>query len=91
MDKIFKMKKNEYVVLTVKGWDGSRILGLFSSIDEAKKVREEFLLSGGPDSNFQKEEFYLDIVELGNVSTACEIFMNCSTSENVTTRKHIYS
>ena len=90
MDKISKMKKNEYVVLTVKGWDGSRILGLFSSIDEANKVRKKFLLDG-PDSELQKEEFYLDIVKLGGVSTACEIFMNCSSSENLTTRKHIYS
>ena len=85
------MNGNKYAVLTVKGWDGSRILGLFTSTEEARKVRDTFLKRSAPLKNELQEEFYIDVVELGKLSSACEIFMNSKeTTANTTTRKHIY-
>ncbi|MBM93962.1 MAG: hypothetical protein CMF51_04355 [Legionellales bacterium] len=84
------MNNKQCVVLTVKGWDGSRILGVFSSVEEAKAVKASFLSSNPQSDNFQKEEFILDVVDFGRVSKACEIYMDSGSSERATTRKHIY-
>ncbi len=87
------MGNNEFAVLTVKGWDGSRILGLFSTMDEASKVRDEFRseVKSNATGSLNNEEFYIDIVQLGEVSKACEIYMGSNDPDtSTTTRKHIY-
>ncbi len=86
------MSDNEYAVLTVKGWDGSRILGLFKTVLQATKFRDDFIQeSGGLRSDF-KDEFYIDVLRMGKISNACEIRMRAEdTATNTTTRKHIYS
>ena len=84
------MNDKQCVVLTIKGWDGSRILGVFSSIEEAKAVKANFLSSNPQSEGFQKEEFILDVVDFGKVSKACEIYMDTGSNEGATTRKHIY-
>ena len=87
------MGNGEFVVLTVKGWDGSRILGLFSSMEEASKIRDEFMseTKSSTTGSIKDEEFYLDVVQLGEVSKACEIYMGSNDHDSsTTTRKHIY-
>ena len=84
------MGDNEYAVLTVKGWDGSRILGLFKTVLQATKFRDDFIQECG-GSDF-KDEFYIDVLRMGKISNACEIRMRAEdTATNTTTRKHIYS
>ena len=83
------MKDAEYAILTVKGWDGSRILGLFSSIEEATKFRDKF--NKESTVNGFSDEFYIDVMKLGAASSACEIMMTPEdVAANTTTRKHIY-
>lgn len=84
------MNNNEFVILTVKGWDGSRILGLFPSMSEANKVKDGFCKNETSPNDLHKEEFIFDIVRLGELSNACEIYMDSETLQNTTTRKHIY-
>jgi len=82
--------QKQCVVLTVKGWDGSRILGVFAGIDEAKAIKASFINDNPKSDNFQKEEFIFDVVDFGRVSKACEIYMDSGLNKGATTRKHIY-
>lgn len=83
------MKDADYVILTVKGWDGSRILGIFSSIEEATRFRDQFTKNNEP--NGFNDEFYIDVMKLGQTSNSCEILMTPEDmAANTITRKHIY-
>ena len=85
------MSDNEYAILTVKGWDGSRILGLFETVRQATQFRDDFIQRSGILKNDFRDEFYIDVLRMGKISNSCEIRMGAEdAATNTTTRKHIY-
>ena len=70
--------ESNYVVLTVRGWDGSRILGVFNNKQSARAAALS-LVEGKKNSannrmsELHKEEFFLDVVNLGQISVGSTI------------------
>ena len=93
---------SDYVILSVRGWDGSRLLGVFESKDAAKKaVADHMKERGEPTTEFlkmHKEEYFLDVVKSGVISVGSTMSVNGEsiTGENtesydVIVRTHLYS
>tara|TARA_B100001094_G_scaffold331957_1_gene402085 strand:- start:3863 stop:4129 length:267 start_codon:yes stop_codon:yes gene_type:complete len=78
------------VILTIKGWDGSRILGVFDSMEAANAVKINFL----KEKNIQKndyresEEFIFDVVEINKVSKSCTLYASSDSDQII--RNHVY-
>ena len=83
-----------FVILTVRGWDGSRILGLFKNKEEALAAKNEMLNRHTPDTlavyTTNKEEYIFDTVTLGRSSYGCEILMSSASDCSLLFRKHLY-
>lgn len=79
-----------YVILTIKGWDGSRILGVFDSMEAAKSVKENFLEEKTEQKSDyrQLEEFIFDVVEINKVSKSCQLYASSDSDQII--RTHIY-
>jgi len=88
-----RRKLSNCVVLTIKGWDGSRILGVFESIDKAKEVQKQFLKPKAAKENkyVPEEEFIFDILEMNKISRSCQIIASSSDSNDQLVRTHTYS
>ena len=87
-------ESNTFVILTVRGWDGSRILGLFSNHDEAMLAKERLMSDNRGNTTIYsgvKEEYIFDLVKLGKSSHGCEIIMNSTNEGGVTFRNHLYA
>tara|TARA_A200000159_G_scaffold163460_1_gene189774 strand:- start:9441 stop:9695 length:255 start_codon:yes stop_codon:yes gene_type:complete len=70
------------VVVSHRGWDGSRILGIFNDIDSAKLATKDFIYD--PD----REELIFDIMKVGKISkSACHTMQGRS---GIVERKHQY-
>ena len=70
----------DVIVLTSKGWDGSRILGVFLDLESAKK---EIINNITPINNRKtppKEEAILDFVKIGKSCKSIFIEFNCDPS-----------
>jgi hypothetical protein len=79
----------EVVVLTIKGWDGSRILGVYSCIEKAKLCQESFM-KDNTNVDYFKEEFEFDIINIDNLSIGTNTTVSSEHARNTLVRKHIY-
>jgi len=73
------------VVVSVSGWDGSRILGVFKSEKEALELCE----NAGFDTSH--ETFHLDIVEVNQISTHTELVIDGSKKAGGLVKVHVYN
>lgn len=83
-----------YIVVTIRGWDGNRILGVFSDEKSAIAAKERMIADSGEISTEKSrgEEFIFDVVELDKSSYGCQILMSSSSKEQGHTfRNHLYS
>ena len=80
------MDQKNLVVVSHKGWDGSRVIGVFNTVDEALEVLKSFTY------DFERgEELVIDIVEMGKLSTSCHHIYNKEQSDkSILQRKHSY-
>ena len=86
------------VVLSIRGWDGSRILGVYSDEGLARSAALQYAAQKSMNTSTVQEEFILDVVEMNNVSKCIEIcaspnadtVANSKISVPVVTRKHMY-
>ena len=88
----------QHVIMSLKGWDGTRILGVFDSMSSAEIARDEFLKTKGPKTKAQEnlyfpEEFFFDVVNVNMISIASEQLASCSREsvDNTIIRNHIYN
>ena len=75
------MSDTNVVVVSHRGWDGNRILGVFSSKDVAIEATKNFKLA-------ENEELVLDIMKLGCVSVSCG---STHTGKSIIERHHSYT
>jgi|TARA_B110000467_G_C18230669_1_gene428528 hypothetical protein len=79
----------EVVILTIKGWDGSRILGVYSCMSEAKACQDSFVKDNS-GSNRPPEEFEFDVINIDHLSIGSTITVSTDNTCNTLTRKHVY-
>ena len=72
------------VVASVKGWDGTRVLGVFNNEETALKLCEV----AGFDVN--GEDFYLDFVEMNKISEYQTLLMDTELPSRNFKRIHVY-
>ena len=72
------------VVASIKGWDGTRVLGVFDSEENAMRVCE----AAGFD--VVGEDFYLDFVEVNKVSQCQTLLMDTELATKNFKRIHVY-
>ena len=70
------------VIVSHRGWDGSRILGIFNSLDEAKDVTKDFIYDS------EKDELIFDIMEIGKLSLSA--YHKMQDNNGVIERNHHY-
>ncbi len=81
--------------MSLKGWDGTRILGVFDSMKSAETARDDFL-KNQKRTETQKElyfpeEFFFDVVSINMISEGCSMLSSSSAENNHTVvRNHIY-
>ena len=82
----------EFVIVTLRGWDGSRIIGVFSSMEMAMGARENFSKAHPQKGDTLKDEFIFDVVNLNQLSSGLEItaYSPSRNPENVVIRNHRY-
>lgn len=83
------------IILTIRGWDGTRILGVFKDIESAKAAAIQFskVEVKEKESNFE-EEFFLDVVTVGKIAIGSSFTSsNQSDSDPLSfiVRDHLYS
>ena len=73
------------VIASIRGWDGTRILGAFESEDKAMSLCR--------DAGFDVDgdEFYIDIVEINQVSDSQNLVLDPDTTSRNFKRIHVYS
>tara|TARA_A200000159_G_C7037347_1_gene220577 strand:+ start:264 stop:518 length:255 start_codon:yes stop_codon:yes gene_type:complete len=82
--------KQSCVVLSIKGWDGTTILGTYSSISEAKKAGHKYVTSGNNKKDIFDEEIILDVTTSSMLATSKEINRECEGKITVITKTHRY-
>jgi len=89
------MKEEMYVIVTIRGWDGNRILGVFSNEEAARAAKDEYHkdINGEKEKQFlQDEEFMFDFVELNRSSCGSSMVVNSSSiDQGCTFRNHLYN
>ena len=86
------------VVLSIRGWDGTRILGVYSNVGLAKAAASRYAIQKSVNTSKVQEEFILDVVDVNNISQCIEIcaspnpdnVVSGNVSVPVVTRRHIY-
>jgi len=73
---------DEAIIVSHMGWDGTRIVGLFSSREEAIEAVADFKL------NSEKESLIFDIMRVGKLSKSC--MAEQSGKARIIERHHIY-
>ena len=79
--------KKETIMLTIasaRSWDGTRILGVFESEEEAFRLCRE----AGFDVD--SDEFYIDIVEINKVSSSQNLILDTASTTRNFKRIHVY-
>ncbi len=84
--------------MSLKGWDGTRILGVFDSMSSAELARDNFLSSQKKRTEVQEkmyfpEEFFFDVVNVNMISVGSEMMSSGSLENlnNTIIRNHIYT
>jgi hypothetical protein len=73
------MEENwDLVVVTIKGWDGSRVLGAFDDLDSAKKNVGSYLTG----LDYRDEEVAFDFVCFNTISSSMRVEFNCDQDLN---------
>ena len=70
------------VIASHRGWDGSRILGIFSNMSEARKATKDFIYDD------EKEELIFDIMEVGKLSQSA--YHTQQGNKGIIERNHHY-
>ena len=76
------MSDRTMIVVSHRGWDGSRILGIFHSLDDAKKGVKDFKYDP------KKEELIFDIMNIGKISKSASSVQQGKTG--IIERTHTY-
>lgn len=79
------------IVLSIRGWDGTTILGTYSSVKEAKEAGRSYIISGNKLSDVFAEEIVLDITTPSLVATSKEINTQLENKITVITKTHRYT
>ena len=79
------MSDTTKVIVTIRGWDGHRVVGVFDSIEKAISVIED-----SPPSKLTEEEFLVDVVKENSVSSSVSIVYNSDAKKNYMIREHCY-
>lgn len=79
------MSDTTKVIVTIRGWDGHRVVGVFDSIEKAISVIED-----SPPSKLTEEEFLVDVVKENSVSSSVSIVYNSDVKKNYMIREHCY-
>lgn len=78
------MSAREMVVVSHRGWDGSRIIGIFDSLEDARESTKDFIY------DTQREELIFDVMEVGKLSqSACHV--QTGNNMGIIIRQHRYS
>lgn len=80
------------VVVTIKGWDGSRIIGAFANLDCAKTAIKSYYENTHDTGTF-KEEVIIDFLKLNRISKVMTIQFERDSElpyEDLTLRYHDY-
>ena len=78
------------VVLTIRGWDGSRILGVYSSMKKAVECQETFVAKNKSASR-PKEEFEFDVMIVDQLSIGSKMtILNTGSHDSALNRNHTY-
>jgi hypothetical protein len=72
------------VIASVRGWDGSRILGAFESEEEA------FRLCRDAGFDVDGDDFYIDVVEINKVSSSQNLVLDTDATTRNFKRIHVY-
>ncbi len=83
--------KHSCVVLSIRGWDGTTILGTFSSVSDAKEAGRKYILSGNKKKDIFDEEIVLDITSSSMLATSKEINSERDDKITVITKTHRYN
>ena len=68
----------DIVVLTVRSWDGSRLLGAYSSMEKAIECQKTFTNNNKSDSR-HKEEFEFDVMTINQLSVGSKMTISSTT------------
>jgi hypothetical protein len=79
------------VVLSIKGWDGTTIMGTYLSVEEAKLAGYSYIMSNGKNTDMFSEEIILDITENSSLAKSKEITTLQEDKITVTTKRHCYT
>ena len=79
------------VVLSIKGWDGTTIMGTYPTVEEAKLAGYSYIMTSDKKSDIFSEEILLDITELNSLATSKEITTVQEEKITITTKKHCYT
>jgi hypothetical protein len=73
-------------VVSHKGWDGSRVIGVYNNAAEALLAIKKF------NYDKEREEIVIDVMHMCKISTSCGHVHNKEQSENsILQREHYYS
>lgn len=80
------MNSKKVAVVSHKGWDGSRVVGVYNDADEALLAIEKF------NYDKEKEEIVIDIMHMCKISTSCgHVYNEEQNKNNILQREHYYS
>lgn len=79
------------VVLSIKGWDGTTIMGTYLSVKEAKLAGYSYITASGKSSDVFSEEIVLDITENCSLAMSKEITTSQENEIIITTKRHCYT
>lgn len=79
---------DDVVILTVRSWDGSRLLGVYSSMEKAVECQKAFV--GNKSSGRHKEEFEFDVMAINQLSVGSKMIISNSAGGAKMIRNHTY-
>ena len=79
------------IVLSIKGWDGTTIMGTYLSVEEAKAAGYSYIMASGKNSDMFSEEIILDITENSSLAKSKEITTSQEDKITITTKRHCYT